>query len=85
MKLLRLILALFILTICTVAFGADAVAVAPAPSIMEWFIVNKAAVFGAALALSELLSLIPGFQGNGILDTIKKALVQLSGKPSVNG
>jgi len=68
------------------AFGADPVAVVPvaaapaAPSILSWFMANQAAVFAAALAMSELLSLIPGFKGNGILDTIIKALVQLSGK-----
>jgi hypothetical protein len=85
MKYLKLLLALVVIVACTaaLALGVDVVpvAAAPAPSILDWFMVNKAAVFGAALAFSELLSLIPSFKGNGILDTIIKALVQLSGKP----
>jgi len=87
MKTVRLILSLMLIIICTaaLALGADVapIVAVPSPSILDWFAVNKAVIFGAALAISELLSLIPGFQGNGILDTIKKGLALLSGKPQV--
>lgn len=60
---------------------AAAVPVAPVVGFLDWFKQNTAAVLGAALALSELLSLVPQFQGNGILDSITKALRALS-KPA---
>lgn len=63
------------------AFAATTgVTVAPNPSLLDWFAANKTVIFGAALALSELLAIIPAFKGNGILDTIIKALQMLSGK-----
>lgn len=63
------------------AFAETAPAAAPAaPSLFDWFMANKTAVFGVALAISEFLSIIPAFKGNGILDTIIKALQTLSGK-----
>jgi hypothetical protein len=80
-------LILIAVVICTaIAFAAEPAAVPAAvpaigePSILAWFVVNKAAVLGAALALSELLSLIPAFKGNGIMDTVLKALQTLSAK-----
>jgi hypothetical protein len=84
-KLILLVMLMVVFAVAA-AFGADPVAIAPAavapaaPSILAWFIANQAYVFAACLAVSEMLSLIPGFKGNGILDTIIKALVQLSGK-----
>ena len=85
LNLLSLILVIVILAVCSIATAAEsaAIAVAPAvvaPSMIEWFVVNKAAVFGCLLGISELLSLTPGFKGNGIFDTILKALTSLSGK-----
>lgn len=72
-----------ILTIvAAVCFGADAAVppVAPTPSLLGWFKANEAVILAAALGISELLSLIPGFKGNGVLDTIIKALRALSQK-----
>jgi len=63
----------------TTQTAASATATA-APSIMAWFQANQAAIFGLALAISEFLALIPAFKGNGILDTIIKALKLLTGK-----
>jgi len=64
-----------------VAFGADpAPAVAPVIGFFDWFKMNSVLVFGALLALSELLSMIPAFHGNGILDTIIKALKLMTAK-----
>jgi len=64
----------------TVAPGTTQTAATAAPSIMAWFQANQAAIFGLALAISEFLALIPAFKGNGILDTIIKALKLLTGK-----
>lgn len=75
-----------VLMLCftTVAFGADAApaAVPASTGIFAWFQSNTNAVIVVALAVSEFLSLIPAFQGNGILDTIIKALKALSAKPT---
>ena len=90
-KMIRFTLAMLALIVCTVAltFGADPTAVvvpavatpaAAAPSILDWFQANEAAIFAAALAVSEMLALIPGFAGNGVIDTCIKALKLLSGK-----
>jgi hypothetical protein len=57
------------------------VASAP-PSLLQWFIANSTAVFATLLVMSELLSLIPAFKGNGILHTIIEALKALSQKPA---
>lgn len=65
------------------AFAADPAAPAvPAASVgfLDWFKQNTGPVLAVALAISELLSLIPAFRGNGILDTILKALHALSDK-----
>ena len=73
-----------ILLIClftTLAFAAEPVVMPVAQvGFLDWFKQNSAAVLGACLAFSEVLSLIPAFKGNGILDTIIKALQVLSGK-----
>ena len=86
MKKFFLFLALVVVFVAAVCFGADAVvpaaAAVPAVGFMDWFKQNATAVIGAALALSEVLSLIPAFQGNGILDTIIKALKVMSEKPA---
>lgn len=82
MMLLTLTL-LFVVTVTLAAFGADPApgAAAPvAPALADWLMLNKAAIFGVCLAISEFLSLIPGFHGNGILDTVIKALRMLTGK-----
>ena len=55
-------------------------ATVPAPSIIDWFTLYKAYIFGAALAISELLGVTPWFKGNGIMDTIIKGLKLLMGK-----
>lgn len=82
----RIIALLFfsILLACSIAFGTEAPApaiAAQSPSIMTWIMSNSAAIFGVCLAISEFMALIPGFQGNGILDAIIKALTVLSKKP----
>jgi len=64
----------------TAAPGTTPATATASPSIMAWLQTNQAAIFGLALAISEFLSLIPGFKGNGILDTIIKALKLLTGK-----
>ena len=70
-----------LVALVSVAVGADVAPVTAQPvSIMTWFTQNKAAVLAFTLALSELLSLIPAFKGNGILDTIIKAIKVLSQK-----
>ncbi|MDA8413008.1 MAG: hypothetical protein M0023_04380 [Desulfobacteraceae bacterium] len=76
---------LIVLVCAVTAFAADPVAtVAVAPiatvSILDWFKQNSAAIFGALFAISEVLGAIPGFKGNGIFDTIVKALSILSNK-----
>ncbi len=82
-------LAVIICSIAPFAFAADPVtttaAVAADPSLFAWFVANKAAIFGVALAISEFLTLIPGFKGNGILDTIIQALKVLSAKETPAG
>jgi len=86
-------LAAIICSIAPFAFAADpaaTTAAAPAaaaadPSLFAWFVANKAAIFGVALAISEFLTLIPGFKGNGILDTIIQALKVLSAKETPAG
>lgn len=77
---------LSLLLAAVTVFGADAVAPAavavPAASnsTMAWIMANATAIFAVALAVSEFLALIPGLQGNGILDAIIKALRSLAGK-----
>ncbi len=87
----KLIFLVVLVALATVAFAADPVvpvAAAPAATaaatvgFLDWFKQNSGAVLGFALAFSELLSLIPAFKGNGILDTIIKALQSLSTKPA---
>lgn len=63
-----------------VAFAADATTTAAAPGFMDWLAQNKAVVIGAALAISELLALIPGIKGNGILDMVINLLKSEQGK-----
>lgn len=64
----------------TAAPGTTPATATTTPSIMAWFQANQAAIFGLALAISEFLALIPAFKGNGILDTVIKALKLLTGK-----
>ncbi len=81
-------LAVIICAIAPLAFAADPAATTTAaadPSLFAWLIANKAAIFGVALAISEFLTLIPGFKGNGILDTIIQALKVLSAKETPAG
>jgi len=80
-------LAAIICAIAPLAFAADPAATTAAadPSLFAWFVANKAAIFGVALAISEFLTLIPGFKGNGILDTIIQALKVLSAKETPAG
>lgn len=77
-KAFCLVVSLFFVS--AVAFAADPAPVA-AVGFLDWFKQNSGAVLGFALALSEILSLIPAFKGNGILDTIIKALQAMSGNP----
>lgn len=72
-------------TFSIVAFAAEsAIAViaapVPAPTLFSWFNANSVPILALALVISELLATIPGFQGNGILDTIIKALRALTQK-----
>lgn len=86
----KLIFLVVLVALATVAFAADPVVPVAAPAaaatatvgFLDWFKQNSGAVLGFALAFSELLSLIPAFKGNGILDTIIKALQSLSTKPA---
>lgn len=80
---MRKLILLAILGFATLAFGADVVPVAvPAQTgVISWFQANTNAVLYMALVISEVMALIPGFQGNGILDTIIKALQALGAKP----
>ena len=78
-KLFSATVILIILSIAAIVLAADAATV-PQVSLFDWFLQNKAAILAAALAFSEVLSLIPAFKGNGIIDTIIKALQTLSGK-----
>ncbi len=45
---------------------------------MEFLIANKALVLGVLLAVSELLSVIPAFKSNGILQLIFNFIKQIS-------
>lgn len=67
----------------TVAPGSTTTAAQAAqPTIMQWLTANLATVFLVLLGISEALSLLPWFKGNGILDMIIKALRTLAGKPT---
>lgn len=87
----RIITLIVFMALCTAAMAADPAAVTPvtpvtaapaAVGFLDWFRQNTATVLGFALAFSELLSLIPAFKGNGLLDSIIKALQALSSKPA---
>jgi hypothetical protein len=76
---------LSIMIVAGVVFGADAVVpvvatAAASTTLLGWFQANSVAVLTLALVISEFLGLIPAFQGNGILDTIIKALKVLGAK-----
>lgn len=75
MKGLILFVVMITLAAATVAFG-DAAATTPAATttVVSWFSENGTMVLLALLAISEVLALIPGLQGNGILDAIIKLL-----------
>lgn len=47
---------------------------------IEFIVAHKAVLLGAALAVSEVLALIPGLAANGIFDAIFKALKKFSGQ-----
>jgi hypothetical protein len=87
-KLFSLVMLVFTLAVLAVtAFAADPVAVVAAAatpvvqvSIVDWFKQNAAVIFSALFGISEVLGMIPGFKGNGIFDTIVKALQILSNK-----
>ncbi len=77
----------FLLAIAGVVLAAEAVApgvtapaAAAAPSLVAWFQANQVYVYGALLAISELLGVVPQFQGNGVIDTIIKAIKLLMAK-----
>lgn len=74
-------MAMTLLAIVSVVGGAEVAPAAKTVGFLDWFMQNSTIVFAAALALSELLALIPGFQANGILEGIIKALKLLSAKP----
>jgi hypothetical protein len=79
-------LAIFLVSAATV-LGADVApvlaATAPVPEVtfLGWVKANANTLLAVSLGISELLSMIPAFKGNGILDTIIKALQALSEKP----
>lgn len=84
MKTIFTVLMLMVVAFTVPAMAADAApAAATAPSFMAWLQANTTLILGLALAISELLAAIPAFNGNGILDTIIKALQALSAKPPV--
>ena len=79
----KLVLVCVLLACSINAFAADpAVAAAATVGFMDWFKQNTSACLGVVVAISELLALIPGFKGNGILDTILKAAKFMSEKPA---
>jgi len=80
--LMSLLLMLVFILISAIGVAAEtAVSAATAnQSWFEWLDVNALILLGAALALSEVLALIPGFKGNGILDTIIKFIKLLISK-----
>lgn len=81
-KLVSLFLLILSVAFASLALAADPASVqAAAPSFLAWFTANTAVILGVALAISELLAVVPAFKGNGILDTIIKALQELSKKP----
>lgn len=47
---------------------------------IDFVIANKAILLGAALAVSEVLALIPSFKSSGILDSVVKFLQKLAAK-----
>ena len=92
-RIMFYVLALLLITVAVASAAAVATVAAPvvaavptvvaaSPSFMDWIMGNKTAIFGVCLAISEFMSLIPAFKGNGILDTIIKALELLSNKPA---
>jgi len=79
MKKLICFILMYTFVLTTVAFAADVapmavVAPVAAPSFVMWFMANLAPIFGVLLTITELMSLSPWFAGNGIVDTIIKAL-----------
>lgn len=84
-KLSSLVVFVVLCILASVCFAADpaatAAVVAPVKvSILDWFKQNSAVIFAALFSVSEVLGLIPGFKGNGVFDTIVKALAVLSNK-----
>lgn len=62
-------------------FGIEAATPTASVGVMEWVMMNKIAVLTLLLAISEFLALIPGIQGNGILDSIIKLLKAVATPP----
>ncbi|BDV42423.1 hypothetical protein GURASL_13460 [Geotalea uraniireducens] len=85
---ISLLVAMILAAACGLALAADPVAAAtpvvtpgvPQASLFAWFRQNLVYVLGVALAISELLGVIPTFQGNGVLDSIIKSLKFLISK-----
>jgi len=85
LSLLTVFIILLAMTVLAVADPGTATAAAPAatqpdPSIVAWFSLYKSYIFAAALTLGELMAVTPWFKGNGIIDTIIKALKMLCSK-----
>lgn len=78
--LMSLLLMLVFILISAIAIAAESVAPVVNQTWFEWVDINAVVLLGAALAISEVLALIPGFKGNGILDTIIKFIKLLISK-----
>lgn len=86
-SILKLLVLLVLALVSTSAVAADAgaPAVVASQSGLEWFQANSAVILAAALALSEVLALIPALKGNGILDAIIKGLNLLIARKKASG
>jgi len=51
---------------------------------IQYVIEHKAAILGAALAISEALALIPGVKSSGIFDFFYRGIRSLLGNPVVD-
>lgn len=81
-KLFSVLMSVIFVMLCMafvfICQAADTAAAAEtSQSLVEFFSTNAVIILGAALAVSEVLALIPALKGNGILDSIIKGLQTL--------
>lgn len=74
MKFHKLILGIIVLALAFIFSPQIVFAAEEAFNLVTFCTVNAVVILGVLLAVSELLSLLPWFKGNGLLDAIIKGL-----------